>query len=64
MSLAQANKNLKYDKRMMERSVANGEMTKEEMQKYLESLPDLSHNVEQFAVDNKDTDLDSEDESF
>lgn len=64
MSLAQANKNLKYDKRMMERSVAAGEMTKEEMQKYLDSLPDLAHNVEQFAVDNKDTDLELEDESF
>lgn len=53
MSLAQANKNLKFDKRMMERGVSGGEMTKEELQKYLESLPDLSHNVEKFTIDGK-----------
>lgn len=53
MSLAQANKNLKFDKRMLERSVSVGEMTKEELQKYLESLPDLSHNVETFTIDGK-----------
>lgn len=55
MSLAQANKNLKYDKRMTERSVSTGEMTKEELKKYLESLPDLSHNVEKFTIDGKNS---------
>ena len=55
MSLAQANKNLKFDKRMMERSVNVGEMTNEELKKYLESLPDLSHNIETFTVDGKNT---------
>jgi hypothetical protein len=53
MSLAKANKNLKYDKRMIERSISIGEMTKEELQKYLESLPDLAHNVEEFSIDSK-----------
>ncbi|MGZ3825221.1 MAG: hypothetical protein ACXVCR_09720 [Bdellovibrio sp.] len=53
MSLAQANKNLKFDKRMLERNVNVGEMTKEELQKYLESLPDLAHNVETFTIDGK-----------
>lgn len=53
MSLAQANKNLKFDKRMTERNVTVGEMTKEELKKHLESLPDLAHNVEKFTVDGK-----------
>ncbi len=53
MSLAQANKNLKFDKRMTERNVTVGEMSKEELKKHLESLPDLSHNVEKFTVDGK-----------
>lgn len=61
MSLAQANKNLKFDKRMLERNVNIGEMTKEELQKYLESLPDLSHNVETFTIDGKSAASDEED---
>ncbi|NUN06938.1 MAG: hypothetical protein HUU57_14395 [Bdellovibrio sp.] len=60
MSLAQANKNLKFDKRMTERNVTVGEMTKEELQKYLESLPDLSHNVEKFTVDGKSSSTEEE----
>lgn len=55
MSLAQANKNLKYDKRMTENKISAGEMTKEEWQKHLEQLPDLSHNVETFTMDGKNT---------
>ncbi|ASD64471.1 hypothetical protein [Bdellovibrio bacteriovorus] len=55
MSLAQANKNLKYDKRMTENKINAGEMTKEEWQKHLEQLPDLSHNVETFTMDGKNT---------
>lgn len=55
MSLAQANKNLKFDKRMTERNVNVGEMSKEELQKHLESLPDLSHNVEKFTIDGRNS---------
>ncbi|AFY00712.1 hypothetical protein AB1A81_04935 [Bdellovibrio bacteriovorus] len=55
MSLAQANKNLKYDKRMTENKINAGEMTKEEWQKHLEQLPDLAHNVETFTMDGKNT---------
>jgi len=53
MSLSQANKNLKFDKRLTERNLNVGEMSKEELQKHLESLPDLSHNVEKFTIDGK-----------
>lgn len=55
MSLAQANKNLKYDSRMIERNVATGEMSQEELKKHLESLPDLAHNVETFTIDGKNS---------
>ncbi len=55
MSLAQANKNLKFDKRMTESKINAGEMTKEDWQKYLETLPDLSNNVETFSIDGKNT---------
>lgn len=55
MSLAQANKNLKYDSRMVERNVTTGEISKEELQKHLETLPDLAHNVEKFTIDGKNT---------
>ena len=53
MSLAKANKNLKFDNRMTERNVSVGEMSKEELKKHLDSLPDLAHNVEKFTVDGK-----------
>ncbi|WP_413575369.1 hypothetical protein ACLVWU_13695 [Bdellovibrio sp. HCB290] len=53
MSLAEANKNLKWDTRMTESKINTGELKKEEMQKHLEQLPDLAHNVEKFTIDGK-----------
>lgn len=53
MSLAQANKNLKYDKRMTERNITIGEVSKEEWQKHLEALPDLASNAITFTIDGK-----------
>ncbi|MFS4460857.1 hypothetical protein [Bdellovibrio sp. HCB2-146] len=53
MSLAQANKNLKYDKRMTERNITIGEVSKEEWQKHLETLPDLASNAITFTIDGK-----------
>lgn len=46
MSLAKAVNNLKFDKRLTEWCVNNGQMTKEELKKYLESLPDLATQVD------------------
>ncbi|WII71230.1 hypothetical protein QJS83_12240 [Bdellovibrio sp. 22V] len=60
MSLAQANKNLKFDKRMTERNLTVGEVSKEEWQKHLEQLPDLSHNVEKFTIDGKNASTSTE----
>jgi hypothetical protein len=53
MSLAEANKNLKWDTRMTEGKLNNGELKKEELQKHLADLPDLAHNVEKFTIDGK-----------
>ena len=53
MSLANANKNLKYDKRMTERNVTVGEITQAEWDKHLEQLPDLASNAITFTIDGK-----------
>lgn len=45
-SLDKANQNLKFDKRLIEWNLNNGQLTQEEYKKYLESLPDLGNNVE------------------
>lgn len=42
MSLDQAVKKLKLDSRLVEMSLANGQLTREEYEAYLKSLPDSS----------------------
>jgi hypothetical protein len=46
MSLDKAMKNLKFDKRLTEWYVNNGQLTKEELEAYLKTLPDMAHNVD------------------
>jgi hypothetical protein len=58
MSLAEANKNLKWDVRLTERNLSVGELKKEDLQKHLEQLPDLASNVETFTMDGKNTSAD------
>lgn len=53
MSLADANKNLKFDKRIIEANITAIERSQEELQKHLSQLPDLAHNVETFTIDGK-----------
>ncbi|MNL64706.1 hypothetical protein D3C87_1889460 [compost metagenome] len=53
MSLAEANKNLKYDTRLTEINISKGEMSKEEWAKHLASLPDMASNIETFTIDGK-----------
>ena len=55
-------KNLKYDRRMTEWNINNGQMTREEFQKHLDSLPDLSHNVSLVNLVDLDSDAESSDE--
>lgn len=58
MSLDKAMKNLKYDKRLTEWNITNNQMTKEEWQKHLASLPDLANEVAPVALeDDGDDDL-------
>lgn len=53
MSLANANKNLKFDIRMTERNITVGEITQAEWDKHLETLPDLASNSISFTIDGK-----------
>lgn len=46
MSLDKAMKNLKFDKRLTEINLGNGQMSKDELKKHLEALPDLKDKVE------------------
>lgn len=55
MSLAEANKNLKWDVRLTERNLNVGDLKKDELNKHLEQLPDLASNVETFTMDGKNT---------
>ncbi len=51
MSLAKAVNNLKFDKRLTEWCINNGQMTKEEHKKYIETLPDLQSQVDLVHMD-------------
>ncbi len=46
MSSEAGNKNLKFDKRLLEWNINNGQLSKEELKKHLEQLPDLSSRVD------------------
>lgn len=46
MSLDKAMKNLKYDKRLTEWYINNGQLSKEELEAYLKTLPDMAHNID------------------
>lgn len=56
MSLSKEIEKLKYDKRLLDWHVSRGKLSKDEKQKYLESLPDLASNVESFGLGNEDQD--------
>lgn len=46
MSLDKALKNLKYDVRLVEQNIKNNNVTKEEYEKHLAQLPDLSAQIQ------------------
>lgn len=50
MSLSKEIEKLKYDKRLLEWSVSRGVLSKEDMKKHLDELPDLESNVEVFDL--------------
>ena len=43
-------KNLKYDKRMLEWMVNNGQITKADLKKHLDELPDLSSKIDMLRM--------------
>ncbi|HVK61985.1 MAG TPA: hypothetical protein VM432_10560 [Bdellovibrionales bacterium] len=50
MSLSKEVEKLKYDKRLFEWHVSRGKLSKEDAKKHLDSLPDLSSNVEKVTL--------------
>lgn len=50
MSLSKELEKLKYDKRLLDWHVSRGKISKEDLKKYLDSLPDLQTNVEPFGL--------------
>ncbi len=50
MSLSKEIEKLKYDKRLADWHLSRGKISKEEYQKYLQSLPDSGGNVETFSL--------------
>ena len=57
MSLSDAMKKLKYDKRLTENLLKYGELTEKDLQKHLETLEDVASNSETLNL----FDLDDED---
>lgn len=50
MTLGDAIKNLKYDKRLTLWNINQGNLSSEELKKHLETLPDLGKNVEMMTL--------------
>ena len=50
MSLSKEVEKLKYDKRLTDWHVSRGKFPKDELKKYLDSLPDLASNVDYFGL--------------
>jgi hypothetical protein len=53
MSLDKAMKNLKYDSRLLEHNLTTGIISKEEYDKFMKQLPDLSNQSEKLEIDEK-----------
>ncbi|GIL18785.1 MAG: hypothetical protein BroJett040_25360 [Oligoflexia bacterium] len=53
MSLDKAMQAMKFDVRLLEYQLATGQITKEEVQKYLSQLPDSSENSENLNLEEK-----------
>lgn len=60
MSLAKALQNLKFDKRLTEYNLNKGQLTKEELNQHLESLPDVGGKIDLVNLVRDDRDRDSD----
>jgi hypothetical protein len=50
MSLAKEIEKLKYDKRLTDYQIRSGKMSKDELGKHLQSLPDSAENVDNLRL--------------
>lgn len=48
---AEKDKNLFYDKRIIQKKILQGEMTEQDIRDYLESLPDLMDKSEEILLE-------------
>lgn len=53
-SLDKAMKELKFDKRLTELNLRNGTLTKEELKKHIDELPDLGNKVDLVSLTDND----------
>lgn len=56
MSLDKAMKKMKFDSRLIEWYQNNGQLSKEELEAHLQSLPDMAHNIEYSKKDDDSMD--------
>ena len=61
MSLDKAMQNLKLDSRLIEFNIRTGQITKEDLQKHLASLPDSAANCEKINIE-ENSDRSSQDQ--
>lgn len=54
-----SNKNIKFDKRLIEWNLNNGQLTKEEYKKYIEQLPDLADKIDLLSLGDDQPDGDT-----
>lgn len=54
MSLDKALQNLKFDKRLTEYNLNKGHLSKEELQKHLEGLPDVGNKIDLVSLTRDD----------
>ena len=57
MSLNKALENLKFDKRLTDLNMKQGRLTKEENEKFQNSLPDLQDQCEKLDIEKEEADL-------
>lgn len=59
MSLDKALQTLKFDVRLQEYSMKQGRYTKQELEQFIQTLPDCSANAENVNLENQDDESDS-----
>lgn len=57
MSLNKALEDLKFDKRLIELNLKQGRLTKEQLEQYQKSLPDLQDACEKLDIEKEETGL-------